>query len=103
MKDTRWGSTTRTKRRGTWVDRRLHEGIPDVNPSEEEIDRSIKKVFTSLDSFAVNELTKKVLDRRLSKEEGARLLPLAKVGSCALLGIYNNVKHIFKVAVTGDS
>jgi pyruvate dehydrogenase phosphatase len=44
-----------------------------------------------------------VLDRRLSKEEGVRLLSLPIAGSCALLGIYNNIKRTFKVAACGDS
>ena len=83
--------------------RGLHEDTPDPNPSEEEIDQSIKKAFVMLDSLAVNDTTKKVLDGRISKEEGVRLLSLANAGSCALLGIYNNVKRTFKVAVTGDS
>ena len=81
----------------------LHEGIPDPNPSEEEIDQSIKKAFLTLDSFAVNDITQAVLDRRSPKEEGVWLLSLPNAGSCALLGIYNNVKRTFKVAVTGDS
>jgi pyruvate dehydrogenase phosphatase len=72
-------------------------------PSDEEIDQSIKKAFTLLDSLAVDELTKIVLDRRCSKEEGVRLLSLPIAGSCALLGIYNNIKRTFKVAITGDS
>ena len=78
----------------------LHETI---YPSDKEIDQSIKNAFTSLDSLVVDDLTKVVLDRRLSKEEGVRLLSLPIAGSCALLGIYNNVKRTFKVAVTGDS
>lgn len=81
----------------------LHKGIPDPNPSEEEIDQCIRKAFISLDSFVVNEMTQAVLDERISKEEGVRLLSLPNAGSCALLGIYNNVKRTFKVAVTGDS
>ena len=78
----------------------LHER---TYPSEKEIDWSIKKAFLLLDSLAVDELTNLVLDKRLSKEEGIRLLSLPRAGSCALLGIYNNVKRTFKVAVTGDS
>ena len=78
----------------------LHES---TYPSDEEIDQSIKKAFILLDSLAVDELTKVVLDRQLSKEEGVGLLSLPNAGSCALLGIYNNVKRTFKVAVTGDS
>ena len=78
----------------------LHES---THPSDKDIDQSIKKAFTMLDSLAVDELTKSVLDRGLSKEEGVRLLSLPNAGSCALLGIYNNVKRTFKVAVTGDS
>lgn len=81
----------------------LHKGIPDPNPSEEEIDQYIKKAFLTLDSFAVNDITQAVLDLPTSKEEGVRLLSLPNAGSCALLGIYNNVKRTFKVAVTGDS
>ena len=78
----------------------LHER---TYPSDKEIDRSIKKAFLLLDSLAVDDLTELVLDKRLSKEEGVRLLSLPLAGSCALLGIYNNVKRTFKVAVTGDS
>jgi pyruvate dehydrogenase phosphatase len=78
----------------------LHES---TYPSDKEIDLSIKEAFMSLDSLAVHELTKLVLDRPLSKEEGVRLLSLPNAGSCALLGIYNNIKRTFKVAVTGDS
>ena len=78
----------------------LHEGI---FPSDKEIDQSIKNAFTLLDSLAVDELTKLVLDKQLPKEEGVRLLSLPNAGSCALLGIYNNVKRNFKVAATGDS
>ena len=74
-----------------------------TEPSDREIDQAIKKAFIFLDSLAVDELTQLVLDRRLSKEEGVRLLSLPNAGSCALLGIYNNVKRTFKVAVTGDS
>lgn len=81
----------------------LHEGTPDPTPSEEEIDQAIKDAFTSLDSLVVNTLTEGVLDRRLPKEEGVRLLSLPNAGSCAILGIYNNVKRTFKVAVAGDS
>ena len=64
-----------------------------THPSDEEINQSIKKAFVSLDSLAVNELTKIVLDRRLPKEEGLRLVSLPNAGSSALLGIYNNVKR----------
>jgi len=81
----------------------LHNGVPDPNPSEEELDQAIKKAFTSLDSLIVDEMTATILDERTSKEEGVRLLSLANAGSCALLGIYNNVKRTLKVAVTGDS
>ena len=72
-------------------------------PSDKEIDLSIKMAFMMLDSLAVDFLTKLVLDTPLSKEEGVRLLSLPNAGSCALLGIYNNIKRTFKVAVTGDS
>jgi pyruvate dehydrogenase phosphatase len=78
----------------------LHES---TYPPDKEIDWSIKKAFLLLDSLAVDELAKLVLDKRFSKEEGVRLLSLPRAGSCALLGIYNNVKRTFKVAVTGDS
>ena len=78
----------------------LHESL---YPLDKEIDESIKKAFILLDALAVDELTKSVLGNRLSKEEGIRLLSLPRAGSCALLGIYNNVKRTFKVAVTGDS
>ena len=72
-------------------------------PSDKEIDQSIKKTFLFLDSLAVDELTNLVLEKGLSKEQGVGLLSLPWAGSCALLGIYNNVKRTFKVAVTGDS
>ena len=72
-------------------------------PSDKEIDLSIKKAFMLLDFLAVDDLTELVLNKRLSKEEGIRLLSLPRAGSCALLGIYNKVKRTFKVAVTGDS
>ena len=74
-----------------------------IYPSDKEIDLSIKKAFMFLDSIIVNGLAKLVLRNQLSKEEGVRLLSLPNAGSCALLGIYNNIKRSFKVAVTGDS
>ena len=81
----------------------LIRGHERTYPSDKEIDQSIKNAFILLDSLAVDELTRKVLDGRFSKEEGVRLLSLPIAGSCALLGIYNNIKRTFKVAVTGDS
>ncbi|KAF8809345.1 protein serine/threonine phosphatase 2C [Phlegmacium glaucopus] len=82
---------------------RLHDGVPDPNPSEEELDQSIKKAFIALDSLIVDEMTAAILNERTSKEAGVRLLALANAGSCAVLGIYNSFKRTFKVAVTGDS
>ena len=81
----------------------LHAGVPDPNPSEEEIDQSIKKAFVSLDSLLVNDIVETVLEERVLKEEGVRLLALANAGSCALMAVYNNVKRTLKVALTGDS
>jgi hypothetical protein len=68
----------------------IHEGTPNPNPSEEEIERSTEKVFTSLlDSFAVNDLTKKVLDRRERRKElgyywGFTTTALSKLPSLAI-------------------
>ena len=81
----------------------LYAGVPDPSPSDEEIEHSIKKAFLSLDSLIVRDMTENILNERISKEEGVRLLSVANAGSCALLGIYNNVERTLKVAVTGDS
>jgi pyruvate dehydrogenase phosphatase len=81
----------------------LHKGMPDPNPSDEEIDQYIKKAFLAVDSFIVHTVPQQTLDDRLSKETGVKLLLLANAGSCVLVGIYNNVKRTFKVALTGDS
>jgi pyruvate dehydrogenase phosphatase len=102
MKDTPDGGYQREQEPG--LIKGLYKGIlADPNILDEDLDKAIKKAFTSLDSLIVDELTQTVLDRQVSKEEGIRLLSLANAGSCALLGIYNNVKRTFKVALTGDS
>ena len=104
LKDTPDGSPqVEIGEEGPGVIQGLHTGGPDPNPLEEEIDQSIKKAFLSLDSLIVDEMPTKVLNERVSREEGVRLLALATAGSCALLGVYSNVKRTLKVAIAGDS
>ena len=80
-----------------------HTGVPDPDLLDDDIDQAIKNGFLKIDSFIVDETVGQVLNGRLSREDGIIALSGAYSGSCVLLGIFNNVKRTFKVALTGDS
>lgn len=96
-------------------------------PASDEIHSAVKAAFTEVDDLMVHEAAKRVLgvsgegyralnEGKESSEspppsntlpmprfEAMNLLKEAYAGSCAILGIYNNLERTLHVALTGDS
>jgi pyruvate dehydrogenase phosphatase len=101
---------------------------PDPQPASDKIESAIKAAFVEVDDLMVHEAARRVLGlsreeyRVLNEEKGPtesdtvpsntppmlraeamRVLREAYAGSCAILGIYNNLERSLRVALTGDS
>lgn len=93
-------------------------------PATDKIHSAVKAAFTEMDDLIVHEATRLALGlsvdeyralnegkestlasnrQPMLRLEAMKLLKQAYAGSCAILGIYNNLQRTLHVAVTGDS
>lgn len=74
----------------------------DEEPAVDEIERTLKETFNSVDDVIVNEAAERALTSS-SRDEAVALLSTAHSGSCATMGFYNSQTRHLHVAATGDS
>ncbi|KAL4254429.1 PPM-type phosphatase-like domain superfamily protein [Abortiporus biennis] len=85
-----------------WLRENLVPAVVVPEPSNDDIEQTLKSTFLRLDDEIVNLPIAKVLSGS-SRRAAVDLLAPAHAGSCALLAFYDSHSRFLHVAITGDS